>query len=66
MARTLTKHQQKRRSDLIRQLSDLSRNGWAIAKPYDYQALEAELRGLDLTQQLVEAMMKRTTVKDFA
>ena len=37
----------KRRSDIIKQLSDLSRNGWANAHPCDYEPLEAELRELD-------------------
>lgn len=38
---------QKRRIELIKALSDLSRNGWANAKPYDYQPLEAELAKLE-------------------
>jgi hypothetical protein len=36
----------KRKSDIIRALSDLSRNGWANARPEDYEPLEAELRKL--------------------
>lgn len=38
--------QRKRRSAIIRELSHLSRNGWAHAKPYDYEPLEAELKTL--------------------
>jgi hypothetical protein len=37
----------KRRSEIIRILSDLSRNGWANARTGDYEALEAELRRLE-------------------
>lgn len=37
---------QQRRSAIIKQLAELSRNGWANAKPYDYEPLEAELRAL--------------------
>jgi hypothetical protein len=36
-----------RKRELIRQLSDLSRNGWRLAKPYDYLPLEAELREIN-------------------
>lgn len=43
----LTKKQKSRRSEIIRQLSDLSRGGWARARYEDYAALEAELRELD-------------------
>ena len=35
----------KRRSIIIGQLCDLSKNGWANAKPCDYEPLERELRG---------------------
>lgn len=41
-----------RKSAIITQLSDLSRNGWANATPYDYEPLERELNRLtwaDLT-----------------
>lgn len=38
---------QKRRSALIAELSRLSRDGWAHARPEDYQPLEAELRTLE-------------------
>lgn len=37
----------KRRSEIIRQLSELSRDGWVNAKPIDYLPLEAELRRLE-------------------
>lgn len=43
----MTKAQQKRRSELIRQLSELSRNGWASAQEYDYKPLEKELAELE-------------------
>jgi hypothetical protein len=36
-----------RRSQIIKELSDLSRNGWALARPFDYEPLERELRALD-------------------
>jgi hypothetical protein len=36
----------QRRTAIIKALSDLSRNGWANARPYDYEPLEAELRKL--------------------
>ncbi len=36
----------RRRVELIRQLSDLSKGGWANARPEDYLPLEAELRRL--------------------
>lgn len=38
---------QKRRIEIIKILSDLSRNGWANARAGDYEALEAELRRLE-------------------
>lgn len=38
---------QKRRLEIIRALSDLSRNGWAGARREDYAPLEAELRELE-------------------
>ena len=34
---------QKRRIEIIKALSDLSRDGWRNAKPCDYEALEREL-----------------------
>lgn len=37
----------KRRSEIVRQLADLSRDGWANARPEDYRELEAELHDLD-------------------
>lgn len=37
----------KRRSEIIRELCKLSRNGWENAKPCDYKPLEAELRELE-------------------
>lgn len=38
---------QQRRISIIKMLSDLSRNGWANARPEDYLPLEKELRELD-------------------
>ena len=49
---SLTKKQkQQRRSQIIRELSDLSRGGWKNAKPCDYQPLESELRELEKAEQ---------------
>lgn len=42
----MTKAQKKRRIEIIKQLSDLSKNGWANARPCDYEPLERELREL--------------------
>lgn len=42
----MTRKQQKRRLEIIRQLSDLSRGGWKGARYEDYAPLEAELREL--------------------
>jgi hypothetical protein len=36
-----------RRSEIIRQLCELSRNGWANARPCDYEPLERELREIE-------------------
>lgn len=43
----MTKVQRQRRSFLIKELSDLSRNGWANARPEDYIPLEKELAALE-------------------
>ena len=43
----MSNKQQKRRMEIIRILSDLSRNGWANARYEDYAALEAELRRIE-------------------
>ena len=43
----MTKYQQARRSAIIAQLCELSRNSWRDAKPCDYLPLEAELRKLE-------------------
>jgi hypothetical protein len=43
----MIKKQQARRRVIIVELSQLSRNGWRHAKPYDYLPLEAELRQLE-------------------
>ncbi len=37
----------KRRSIIVRQLCEMSRNGWKDAKPCDYLPLEAELRTIE-------------------
>lgn len=42
----MSRKNRKRRSEIIRILSYLSRNGWANARYEDYAALEAELRRL--------------------
>ena len=42
----MTKKQLKRRSEIIRLLCELSREGWRFATRYDYQPLEAELATL--------------------
>lgn len=42
-----TAQARKRRRELIAELSRLSRNGWAGARPEDYQPLERELGELD-------------------
>jgi hypothetical protein len=44
----MTSKQKRRRIELIKQLSDLSRNGWAHARFEDYTPLEKELRELEL------------------
>lgn len=36
-----------RRVEIIKALSDLSRNGWAGVRPEDYKPLEDELRAMD-------------------
>lgn len=43
----LTQKQRRRRSVLIHELSNLSRNGWAGARYEDYAPLEAELKELE-------------------
>lgn len=37
----------KRRSVIIKELSDMSRDGWKNARPTDYLPLEAELREIE-------------------
>jgi hypothetical protein len=41
-----TKKQRQRRRQIVRELSQLSRDGWRDAKPCDYEPLERELRML--------------------
>lgn len=43
---SLTKKERNRRSLIIAELSRLSRNGWANARPDDYMPLERELSAL--------------------
>lgn len=43
----IAKHK-KRRSEIIRQLSDLSKGGWRGARYEDYAPLEAELRKIEV------------------
>lgn len=42
-----TKALAARRREIIRALAELSRNGWANARPYDYEPLERELREIE-------------------
>lgn len=37
----------ERRREIVRQLSELSRNGWQNAIPADYEHLERELHEID-------------------
>ena len=39
----MNKKQQKRRSEIIKALSDLSRGGWSRSRREDYASLEQEL-----------------------
>lgn len=49
----VTKKQlQDRINEIIKQLSEMSRDGWKNAKPYDYQPLEEELASLLLVWRL--------------
>ena len=43
----MTRKDRARRTEIIRELSRLSRNGWRAAKPCDYEPLEAELREIE-------------------
>ncbi|WP_439357882.1 hypothetical protein [Bradyrhizobium sp. DASA03007] len=43
------RQRRRRRLEIIRALSDMSRNGWAGARFEDYHPLEVELRGLEKT-----------------
>jgi hypothetical protein len=43
----LTKKEFSRLREIIRQLCELSRDGWRHAKPCDYRPLEAELKALE-------------------
>jgi hypothetical protein len=43
----MTKKQISRRNQIIRQLANLSRDGWNNAMPSDYLPLEAELRRIE-------------------
>ncbi|MBR0693640.1 hypothetical protein [Bradyrhizobium lablabi] len=45
----MTKRDRKRRLEIIRQLCELSRDGWRNARFDDYAPLEAELRKLEAT-----------------
>jgi transcription elongation GreA/GreB family factor len=49
----------KRRRLIIRQLCELSRNGWQHAHSYDYEPLERELREIDRRAQVVRARLER-------
>lgn len=43
----MTRKQRQRRIDIIKQLSDLSRDGWRLARHEDWEPLERELREMD-------------------
>lgn len=45
--RVMVVSRQMRRLEIIRQLSELSKDGWSRARYVDYAALEAELRELE-------------------
>ena len=47
MKRERKRPDRARRSQIIRALSDLSRDGWNGVRPEDYQPLEAELRAIE-------------------
>lgn len=44
---TMSKAQRERRRAIIAQLVELSRKGWANARPTDYEPLERELREIE-------------------
>jgi hypothetical protein len=46
--------EKKRRSEIIRELCKLSKNGWADARASDYEPLEKELRELELVIEKTE------------
>ena len=48
-----------RRSFLISQLVELSKDGWRHAKPYDYEPLERELREIDAKRDRPENVLNR-------
>lgn len=43
----MTRKDRARRTAIIKELSDLSRDGWASARPCDYEPLERELREIE-------------------
>lgn len=43
----IAKNKLKRRAEIIRLLSELSRDGWAASQPSDYEPLERELREIE-------------------
>jgi hypothetical protein len=47
----MTRKERNRRTEIIKQLCDLSRNGWARALPCDYELLEMELRALEKSRK---------------
>lgn len=46
----LTAKERARKSAIVHQLCDLSRNGWAAARSGDYQPLERELEQLTIKE----------------
>jgi hypothetical protein len=47
----MTKKERTRYRSIIQQLARLSSDGWAYAKPYDYEPLERELRQLNMKKE---------------
>lgn len=52
MRKLTARQMQRRRSEVIKALSDLSRNGWQGVQSCDYQPLERELD--DLNRELAQ------------
>lgn len=55
MPKPLTKTEKARKAELIRQLAQLSKNGWANARFDDYWLIEVELAKLSMRHRLAVA-----------